>query len=145
LPNKFSEGIMSRRIITAQFQTTGSQVKIDTYFDRVVKYIPADIVGAWIAVTGLINSAVDIPRNVILWIAFVIGIVLTALWTLRRTNEPKKPPAVTQIIIATCAFIVWIFALGGPFVTLAFYRPVYGSLLLILYTFVTALIIPHEE
>ena len=135
---------MSRRIITSQLQSTGSNVKIDTYFDRVVKYIPVDIVGAWVAVMGLINSATDIPKSTILWIVFSFGVLLTIAWTLRQTAEKKKPPAITQTIISTAAFIVWVIALGGPFSTLNLYRPVYGSLLLIFYTLVVALIVPHE-
>ena len=49
-------------------------VQIDTYFDKVVKYIPADIVGAWVAVTGLVSSAPPngVPRQTILWVAFGI-------------------------------------------------------------------------
>ncbi len=135
---------MSRRIVTSQLQTKSANIKIDTYFDRIIKYIPADIVGAWVAVTGLINSATDIPRNIILWIVFLIGVLLTAAWTLRQTIEPKKPLALTQTSISTVAFIVWVFALGGPFATLTFYRPLYGSLILILYTLVVALIVPRE-
>jgi len=135
---------MSRRIITTQYQVAGTGTKIDTYFDRVIKYIPADIVGAWVAVTGLINSATNVPSATVFWIAFIIGGVLTAVWTLRQTREPKKPPAITQTMISTGAFIVWVIALGGPFATLEFYRPLYGSLLLILYTLVVALVIPRE-
>ena len=52
--------------------------EIDTYFDKVVKYIPADIVSAWVAVTGLVSSARDLPRQPILWVAFAIGLILTA-------------------------------------------------------------------
>jgi hypothetical protein len=135
---------LSRRIITGQFQAAETGTKIDTYFDRVIKYIPADIVGAWVAVTGLINSATNVPRTTVFWITFIIGVVLTAIWTLRQTWEPKKSPAITQTIISTGAFIIWVIALGGPFATLEFYRPLYGSLLLVLYTLVVALVIPRE-
>jgi hypothetical protein len=135
---------MSRRIITSQFQVAGESVKIDTYFDRVIKYIPTDIVGAWVAVMGLINGAANIPKGTILWIAFIFGVPLTAIWTLKQTAEPKKPLAITQTMISTGSFIVWVFALGGPFATLDFYRPVYGSLLLILYTLVIGRFVPQE-
>ncbi len=116
---------------------------VDTYFDKVVKYIPADIVGAWVAVTGLVSSASGIDRQTVLWVAFGIGLILTAWWTLKQTALPGRPPAVTQAIISTSAFAVWVFALGGPFQ----YVPgqqLYGSLLLILYTLVVALIDPKE-
>ena len=115
----------------------------DTYFDKVVKFIPADIVAAWVAVTGLVASAPDIPRETILWIAFGIGLILTAWWTWKQASAPGRRPPVTQAIISTGAFAVWVFALGGPFQHVPGQR-VYGSLLLILYTLVAALINPPE-
>jgi hypothetical protein len=142
---------MSRRVraipqgaqVAAGPATRSSAVEIDTYFDKVVKYIPADIVGAWVAVTGLVSSASGIPHQTVLWIAFGIGLILTAWWTLRQTALPGQPPAVTQVIISTGAFAVWVFALGGPFQHVPG-QQVYGSLLLILYTLVVALIDPKK-
>src|SRR5690242_12676470 len=119
---------MGRRIITIELQAASSETKIDTYFDKVIKYIPADIIGAWIAVKSLINTSTKIPTSTILWISIMIGVILTNIWTLRQTKEPKKRPAITQTVISTVAFIDWVFALGGPFATLGFYRSVYGSL-----------------
>jgi hypothetical protein len=142
---------MSRRVraipqgaqVAAAPATRSSAVEIDTYFDKVVKYIPADIVGAWVAVTGLVSSASGIDRQMVLWVAFGIGLILTAWWTLRQTALPGRPPAVTQVIISTGAFAVWVFALGGPFQHVPG-QQVYGSLLLILYTLVVALINPKK-
>lgn len=37
---------------------------------------------------------------------------LTAPLTWRQATEPGKPVAVSQIAIATIAFVVWVFALG---------------------------------
>lgn len=135
---------MGRRIVTTHYESsTGGSV--DTYFDKVIKYIPADIVGAWVAVTGLISSDGGAPKSLLLWITFVAGIVLTILWTLKQTSVPKKKPALTQAFISTGSFVVWAFALGGPFATLGFYRPLYGSLLLIFYTLVIGLVTPTEN
>jgi hypothetical protein len=134
---------MGRRIVTTRYQGTGGSV--DTYFDKVIKYIPSDIVGGWIAVTGLINSASNVPTSLLLWIGFGVGIVLTALWTHKQTSVPNMQLARTQILISTGSFIVWVFALGGPFATLGFYRPLYGSLLLIFYTLVIGLFTPPEK
>ena len=134
---------MGRRIVTTRYQSTGGSV--DTYFDKVIKYIPADIVGAWVAVTGLISSGSGVPTTLLLWIAFVAGTILTALWTLKQTSAPDKKPARTQVLVATGSFIVWVFALGDPFATLGFYRPLYGSLLLIFYTLAIGLVTPTEN
>jgi len=118
-------------------------VEFDSYFDKAVKYIPADIVAAWVAVTGLVSSARDVPRQAILWVAFGIGLLLTAWWTWKQAAAPGRRPPVTQAVISTGAFAVWVFALGGPFQHVPG-QPVYGSLLLILYTLVVALIDPKE-
>lgn len=139
---------MSRRIITKSNQnTSGATTSVDTYFDRIIKYIPADIVGAWVAVTGLIKSGgEDIPANTLLWVGFLIGIVLTALWTLKQTSVPRNnSAAITQTAVATVSFIIWVFALGGPFANMEFYQPIYGSLVLIFYNLAIGLIIPKEN
>lgn len=139
---------MSRRIVTKQTESNEPNkpgAPIDTYFDRVVKYIPSDIVAAWTAATGLINSASDVPQSTLLWIVFLVGVVLTPAWILKQTSEKRKPLAITQSLVSTVSFVVWVFALGGPFATLGFYRPLYGSLVLILYTLVSGLITPTED
>ena len=137
---------MSRRIVTTRLENVqGTGTSVDTYFDKVIKYIPADIVGAWVAVTGLISSDGNAPQSLVLWIAFALGTVLTLLWTLKQTSAPKKKPAITQALISTGSFVVWVFALGGPFSTLGFYRPIYGSLLLIFYTLSIGLVTPLEN
>jgi hypothetical protein len=136
---------MGRRIVSQSFQSAGAEVSVDQYFDRLLKYIPGDVVGAWVASQGLIKSATDAPQTSLLWITFGVGVVFTAVWTLKQTSEPRKQSAITQTLISIGAFIVWVLALGGPFETLEFYRPVYGSLLLIFYTLLVAIVVPSEK
>src|SRR6266511_452206 len=123
---------MSRRVRAVRpptQATTGAQpVEADSYFD---------IVGAWVAVTGLVSGARDIPQQTVLWVAFGVGLILTAWWTLKQASVPARPRPVTQTIISTGAFAVWVFALGGPFQHVPG-QQVYGSLLLILYTLIVA-------
>jgi len=136
---------MSRRIIATQLQSRGAGQEVDTYSDKLLKNIPAEIIAAWVTASNLINSASDTPKNTVLWIAFLIGVVLTVFWTKKQTDVKGLPTAWTQISIATGSFVVWVFALGGPFASLSFYRPLYGALLLILYTLVVPLITPKES
>jgi hypothetical protein len=134
---------MSRRVAVAG-ATSVHPVEIDTYFDKVVKYVPSDIVAAWVAATALISNARNIPKQTTLWFAFAIGLILTAWWTWKQAAAPGRPPPVTQAIVSTGAFVVWVFALGGPFAHVHG-QPVYGSLLLILYTLLAALITPKAR
>ena len=133
---------MSRRI-QRRVERLGVGGEGDTYFDKVLKYIPADVVVAWIAATGIIKGAAE-PTNTVLWIAFIAGLAITALWIWRQTSEPNAEPAYVQILISIGAFTVWVFALGGPFEELTFYSPLYGSLLLIAYTLVVGVVDPKE-
>ena len=135
---------MSRRIVTQQLQDAGPAGQIDTYFDRVIKYIPADVVAAWTLVSSLIGEPPKIPA-VAHWGLFVVFIALTALWTYRQTTVKNQPVATVQIIISSVAFAVWVFALKGPFARFEWYNELYGSILLIVFTLVVPLITPDTK
>lgn len=130
---------MNRRVRSVQLQVGGAPAP-DTYFDKVVKYIPTDIVAAWIAVNSMVKAATGVPATTVMWIALLFGLFLTAAWTWKQTSASGAPIATKQIIIATAAFAVWVFALGTPFDSLNFYHPLYASLLLIAYTLAVGLI-----
>ena len=135
-----------RRIRTTKFEAAGGAPGVDTFFDRVAKYIPAEIVSAWVAAKGVIEAAATQSKQIVLWICFGLGVVLTALYMLKQTAVPGKPPAITQTLIATGAFVVWVIALGEPFSSLLGQseQALYGSLLLIFYTLAVGLITPKE-
>jgi hypothetical protein len=136
---------MPRRIQRVTLEdTTGQQRPADAYFDRVVKYVPADVVGAWVAVTTLLKKAAGVPVETVLWVCFAVGIVVTAIWTWRQTKTKNQAAPPIQILISTLAFVVWVFALGDPFASLSFYNRVYGSLALIGFTLISGAIIPAE-
>ncbi|MBW4651651.1 MAG: hypothetical protein KME20_01095 [Kaiparowitsia implicata GSE-PSE-MK54-09C] len=139
---------MSLRIVSEQLQTSAaSNVPPDGYFERLRKYIPAEVVGFWLTVSGMIQSAAEnIPKAGLLWFLFVVGLFFTYAWTRRQTQEPGKLTARTQIAISCGAFIVWVFATGGPFAaSWEGYEPLYGSLLLVTYTLAVAFVIPPEK
>ncbi len=138
---------MGRRIVTRRLESAhGGNAQVDTYFDKVIKYIPADVVAAWTVVSSMVASGGDdFPQATVLWIAYAFGIVMTALWTWKQTQEGRKPPAKTQIAIAAVAFAIWVAALGGPFDFWPLYQRLYGSLLLIAYTLAVGLITPPEN
>jgi hypothetical protein len=55
-----------------------------------------------------------------------------------------RPLAITQVAVSRVAFGVWVFAWGGAFASLQFHRPLYGAVVLILYTLLVALVNPPE-
>jgi hypothetical protein len=139
---------MGRRIVSEQLQSGAApNVPPDDYASRLMKYIPTEAVGFWLAVSGIIQGdGDDISQEGLLWLFFVVGLVFTFFWLRRQTKALGKRTAWTQILLACGAFIVWVFATGGPFATsFAWYRPSYGSLALITYTVVVGFVIPPEK
>jgi hypothetical protein len=138
---------MTLRIRSTQYQAAGGTGSdVDTYSDRIVKYIPADVVSAWVAIKALVAAAAVNSKGIVLWVCFAAAVVVAAVATLKRTSAPGKPAAITQTAIATGAFIVWVIALGEPFASLlgAPQQSLYGGLLLIFYTIIAGLITPKE-
>jgi hypothetical protein len=107
--------------------------KPDDYQARLLKYIPAEVVAVYLTLDGIVRSAANqLPQKPWLWIIFVILLIGTPIYLWRITKVTKK----VQLIISTLSFAVWIFALGGAFATTPWYKPVYGTLLLPIYTFI---------
>jgi hypothetical protein len=57
---------MTRRIVSSRLQAAEAGHDVDTYVDRIVKYIPTEIVGAWIAVKGIIEAAGATTKEMLL-------------------------------------------------------------------------------
>ncbi|RLE76493.1 MAG: hypothetical protein DRJ44_03980 [Thermoprotei archaeon] len=107
-------------------------VKPDDYLTRLVKYIPSEVIALYITLDGIISSAkTEIPFQTISWLIFLICLIGTIVYKW-RIYEVKDT---AQILVSAGAFIVWVFALGGPFATLPWYHPIYGELILPIYTF----------
>ena len=135
---------MSRRIVETQLQASKTSTKVDGYFEKIMKYIPSEIVGAWIAIQGIAKN-INNPNNIFLWIIIIFLAVLTFFYIKQQTSEANKKTAGKQTVISVGAFIIWAFAIGGqPFESLVFYNSAYGSILMILYT-LTIPIIPLNQ
>lgn len=116
-----------------------------SYFEKLLKFIPGELVAAYLALDGVLREAL-IPNPVwAYWIVFASLLILTPLYVIYRPthNELADHSERFHAWAATVAFAVWVFALGGPFAITwpALYHPVYGSLLLI----VTTLALPVVE
>jgi hypothetical protein len=110
--------------------------KADDYQDRLLKLIPTEVVTSYIFLDGLLRSApANVPASVLRWVVFVALLVATWFYLNRIENVTKRD----QLIISTLAFALWVFSLGGPFTAFHWYSPIYGAVLLPLYTFGVAI------
>lgn len=116
--------------------------KADSYSDRLMKYIPTEIIALYITLDTIIRSSGGNSSSTIVinWIVFLFCILAIILVLLRK----DKVKSMIQISVSVGAFAVWIFALGGPFLELGWYETLYGALLLPAYTFLVPFIKPEE-
>lgn len=134
---------MGREVITSgdirRMKDSGPDATVlskDRYVDRLFKYIPAELVAGYIFVTGTVKQLTDQSVSLMFhWVLFLLFCVLTPLY-LWRIQKVKK---LQQQIISLISFIVWAFALGGPFEMYDWYNPLYGSILLPVFTIVIAI------
>ena len=115
----------------------------DDYLSRVLKYIPSEIVMAYITIEGVLrtsyNPAVWAERQMLLKLSLGVAATLTIttpLWLYRVMRVRRG----TQILLSTLSVPVWLFAMGGPFVLLDWYEPAFGAIVLPLYTLIVPII-----
>ena len=115
----------------------------DSYFQKLLRYIPADIVAAYLAIDGILRAQLHSP-DWLPWSVFGVMFLLTPFYVVFKMSTP---PGFTfsrnfNIAASLFAFTVWVLALDGSFThTLPRWNPVYGSILLI----VTTLVMPIAE
>ena len=138
---------MKREVVTAKdierINQPGAESRIpagtisqDGYFDRLFKYIPAELVAGYIFVLGVVKQLTDADEiKLFQWSLFIVFCILTPLY-LWRVQKVRKTQ---QHIISLLSFMVWVFALGGPFALSGWYNPVYGEILLPLFTLIVAI------
>lgn len=111
--------------------------RADEYTDRLVKYIPAEVVAAYVAVQGIVQVAADATlARTLHWIAFVALLLMTPLylWRIQRVEKAG------QLVISSAAFLVWVFAIGGPFDDLIPNARLIGAVAVPLYTLLAAIV-----
>lgn len=117
------------------------ETQADDYSTRLLKYIPAEVVAVYVFVEGLVKQSSDTSSiQTLLWIVFVAIFFMTPLYLWRVQKVQKW----IQLVVSTIAFAVWVFSLGGPFAVLAWYKPIYGAVLLPLFTFAAGILEPES-
>lgn len=101
----------------------------DDYNKRLLKTIPSEVLGAYLAANGLLISMAN-PPGWVLWVVFVICLAATPFW-LYLYQDVRS---VMQIVLSSVAFIIWAMTVNGPFNTIHGYQNYYGSVLLVLFS-----------
>ncbi|MBZ0189258.1 MAG: hypothetical protein K8F91_23640 [Candidatus Obscuribacterales bacterium] len=116
-----------------------------SYFEKLIRYIPGELVAGYLALDGLLRDDFLANSIILYWFVFVALLALTPFYVVFRPNHQESVEHSRRFhaVVATVSFMVWVFALGGPFAATwpDAYRPIYGSVFLI----ITTLSIPVVE
>lgn len=109
----------------------------DDYLTKLLKYVPPEVIGAYIFLVGIITSNAD-KGTLHWWLAalLVVMLVVTVVYDIRVLNIVR--PA--QIVMSVIGLAVYAFALGGWFATMAWYQPWYGSIALVVFGLLVAVV-----
>jgi hypothetical protein len=120
-----------------------------TYLERVAKYVPVEVVAAFKACFAIITTQPHGTTQVVVgWFVFCFFLIATPIYLYYMNLQAKDPltgrPLAIQLVIATLSYLVWSYALGGPFALHDWYQEWIGGILLILYTFAVGLYKPSQ-
>mgnify|MGYP005851882159 CR=1 FL=1 len=106
------------------------QAVADGYSDVLLKLIPAEVIGVYLAMQSILSNAQEISRFTPL-VVFLFGVFATYFY-LRFT---LKVAHTRQILLSVGAFCVWAYSMSSP-EQLSWYNGTYAGLLLVAYTFI---------
>jgi hypothetical protein len=101
----------------------------DSYRERLLKVIPSEVLGVYMAANGAVVS-MDPSPVWLQWVIFVIALAATPLWLIYF----QSVRSVLHNVLAGIGFLIWVMALGGPFMTIPGYQPAIGSVFLIVFS-----------
>jgi hypothetical protein len=113
----------------------GTSDGFQSYLDRLMKMIPAEVIGLYLVGGGIIPAGQAIA--LIIWtVVCLIAVVVVRIY---GTYDPTKqhPLDWPHIVISSVAFLIWIYTIGGPFAAYGLTIPWVGSLLVLVWTFFT--------
>jgi len=121
----------------------GVQDRADGYLDRLVKYVPADVIAFYLAVQAGIVNLPDGQRLPAGWLVFLFFFFGTAAW-LRKAGVTHR----AQLVLSCAAFAVWVLATGGGPLALTEWgkaaASAWGPIVVPIFTFAAALVEPKD-
>jgi hypothetical protein len=112
----------------------------DPYISKVVKYVPTEVIAAYVALSGFIKLLPGPQQFTWFCVVSVFLFLVTPLYLWVATREPGQKNSLAHPVAGAVAFAAWVFATGGPFEhfqmsadgTTGWYHRATGSIVLIL-------------
>ncbi|MEA3194859.1 MAG: hypothetical protein QOD26_3192 [Betaproteobacteria bacterium] len=107
---------------------------LQSYMDRLIKLIPAEIVSLYLVGIGIIPK--EEGTSLIVWglVCLVLVVIVRAYATSDSAAQLK--PQWGAIAVSSVSFVIWIYNMPGPFQVLGWAVPYIGALLVLVWTFI---------
>ncbi len=108
----------------------GAPANADSYSDRLLKYVPVEIIGAYLLIEGLLRELLkgdSLPWGLLALL--LLGAVGAWLFSTQVLGVLRP----VQLAMTVFAFVVWVFATGGWFSTMQFWAPGWGTIAVIVF------------
>ena len=109
----------------------------DTYRDRLIKLIPAEIVVAYLV---LQQPLITEGSEVVILVTIAVLFVLTFFY-LRLLGGVKK---LTQLVFSSLSFLIWVYSIAPEEILMDLYRPQLASIVLVLWTLLIPFFIKEQ-
>lgn len=139
---------MARTLIMSgrRINTSSQAGPADGYMTRLVKYVPTEFITVFLAVNNFVLGDPKHPRldTQQYWIVTAILLIANVIYIWRATSQKGQSPAMSQIIVSTILYAIFIYSIGGPFqeAGLSWYNPMYATILLPVALFIAGFIVP---
>ncbi len=102
----------------------------DSYSDRLLKYVPVEIIGAYLLIEGLLREL--LKGDALPW-GLLALMLLGAVGAWLFSTQVLGVLRPVQLAMTVFAFVVWVFATGGWFSTMQFWAPGWGTIAVIVF------------
>ena len=113
--NSRSDGETADRARLNAEEVPPTKEKLEDYLERVAKYVPVEIVAAFVTIRGLApvhGTEAAWPAGLEIAV-FVALVAATAGYLIKFGGSvPRKR---LQIVISMVSFVIWSYGIGGPF------------------------------
>jgi len=125
---------------------SGNRAKdVKDYLDRVARYVPAEILAAYLTLLPIVVGTTGDRPNVRIGLLAVIlfGLGLINVPYLLRAAPPGEPKR-KHIIVSTVAYLAWTYSIGGFWTSLGLYHEAVAAILIVFVSLGSGLVIPYE-
>ncbi len=112
-----------------------------TYSERLAKYVPAEVLAAYIAACSYVPTFETDQSKVIAFLV-ILFVSLVAVPIYYTKILPDGYSARMNCLVSMAALLVWAYAIGGPFAQLGWHHPGIGGILLVAFTLLSGAIKP---